>query len=81
LVLQFGNLNKRMEFIIEFLLNSLGFFASDNSVDVTSDKIEADEIKLLATSPSSNEKDEEPKKPTGDSEICKKLTDRIVKCL
>jgi hypothetical protein len=76
LVLQFGNLNKRMEFIIEFLLNSLGFFASDNSVDVTSDK-----IKLLATSPSSNEKDEEPKKPTGDSEICKKLTDRIVKCL
>lgn len=74
--------------ILELILSTLGFFASDsndNTIDVTSDKIES-EPKVLATSPSGNEKNEpglssqptDSKKPTGDSDICKKLTDQAI---
>lgn len=66
-----------MSELLELILSILqDFFATDNSdsvVDVTPSE-SGDKPKILATSPSG---DEEPKKPKGDSEICKKLTDKV----
>lgn len=76
-----------LELLLELITSSLGFFASDNddnAIDVTTNKMESDS-KVLATSPLRDEKGEpgsssqptDSKKPKGDSEICKELTDRV----
>ncbi len=68
------NMDALLELIFSFLQN---FFASDNSnsvVDVTPRESD-DKPVILSTSPSS---DGEPKKPKGDAEICKVLTDQVI---
>lgn len=67
--------------LLEQILNSLDFFTDGNSSSNTDavPHITESEPEVLATSPSGDDSGVPgSKKPKGDSEICKKLTDQVI---